>query len=246
MTQNYSLTRSLHNNCFLYFCPPITQFDVEEERKKEKERKRQKPVTIVRNPTVGSDVQTGNSSVPRPPSNPAGTVISADKIPVKGSSPSSSSPSNGSAKNGEDDLLGLNFGSTPASSGLISPLDENPFDAFGSTAASNDFKKASLGEEETDFFNQKVPEKKLDKDSILKIFDSNTMIPPNNSFFNPVAAPSVFASSGVPIIPGNSLPNNNLFPDSQGIQMIPQSNIPMTPVSVSFCSVLSCVLTLIS
>lgn len=229
----------------LYF---VLQFDVEEERKKEKEKKRQKAVTIVKTASTGNEVlSANNSSVPRPHSNPAGTVISADKIPVK---TSSSSPSNGSVKS-ENDLLGLNFGSTEVA------VTDDPFAEFdsrtrspnnGNTGAtpitnSNCPAKTSLADEEADFFNQKVPEKKLDKDSILKMFDSNAMNTPNNAFFNAVAVNPSFGASSSAVIPGNHLHSHSLF---SGVQLLPQQTIltqqsnvipgivpGMTPASIS-------------
>lgn len=145
---------------------------------------------------------SGNSSVPRPHSNPAGTVISADRIPTKNST--STSPSNGSVKSGENDLFGLNFGSpeVPTSN----PANDDPFAELESrtrspnsgslTATSTAVPaKGSLAEEEADFFNQKVPEKKLDKDSILKMFDNNAMNPPSNAFFNPLPVQGILQQS---------------------------------------------------
>lgn len=144
------------------------------------------------------------NSVPRPHSNPASTTISADKVPkdvAKNSAATGSKSSN--------DLLGLGFDFTssatsdaPASSVTSTPVvEEDPFDAFVSASKSTNPPTAApltLAEEESDFFNQKVADKKIDKDSILKMFDcnnfmstssagpfagNNTMTGLNNNFF---------------------------------------------------------------
>ena len=109
---------------------------------------------------------------------PASTTISAEKVPKDSPTLSLS----GSKSN--NDLLGINFGS--ADSGLLdnnnqsnlkgntgSASDGDLFAAFGESGKSNQAKSAK--DEEADFFNQKAPDmsKKLDMNSILKLYDSN-------------------------------------------------------------------------
>ena len=166
------------------------------------------------------------NSVPRPHSNPAGTTISADKVPkdVAKSSVTNSSKSS-------SDLLGLgfDFASSSASDGLASVtstpvVDEDPFDAFVSATKSTNPSTAaplSLADEESDFFNQKFTDKKMDKDSILKMFDSsnfmtttpaapfaanNPMTGLNNNFFSQTANP-VHSNSLLQNGSGHPVPN---------------------------------------
>lgn len=88
---------------------------------------------------------------------------------------------------------------------------DDPFDAFVSAASSSSIEPAKNGNtkvdfssEESDFFNQKVgQEKKLDKESILKIFDSSAPVINNSTyFFNqpPQTAwqPNAFAAAPAP------------------------------------------------
>ena len=153
-------------------------------------------------------VQT--NSVPRPHSNPAGTTISADKVPKDMAKPAAAAQ----ASKSSDDLLGLglDFSSPVDGRPSTSAAEEDPFDAFVSaskTSSSSAAGTLSLADEESDFFNQKVPEKKLDKDSILKIFDSS----------NFVSSIPAAAFAGGNSISGLSSLNNNLFANT-----IPQGN----------------------
>lgn len=125
--------------------------------------------------------------VPRPHSSPASTAINAEKVL------NNKNGSNG-IKPPSSDLLGLNTSSKSNAS------DDDGFDAFVSCApvsagskptgddlvnVSSDTKSASGGKtnEEEDFFSQKAPEqKRLDKESILKLYESSNPVP--NQLFN--------------------------------------------------------------
>ncbi|RWS27874.1 stromal membrane-associated protein 1-like isoform X2 [Leptotrombidium deliense] len=114
--------------------------------------------------------------VPRPHSSPAGTAINAEKVDGKKESKAF------------NDLLGLETPQDGNKSDTVSSNgEEDPFDAFvsaplnstqievavnGTKCDKNDGKS----NDEADFFNQKAPEeKKLDKESILKLYEnSNT------------------------------------------------------------------------
>ena len=157
------------------------------------------------------------NSVPRPHSNPAGTIISASKV-LKDSTHKSSS-------NGED-LLGISFDSSGSNVTTTTSGNEteDPFEAFVSAPSSSE--KANnngkdFSNEESDFFNQKVPEKKLDKESILKIFDSSA---PNvtNAFFNQplqtALQPNAFTAPG--LVSGM---NPIAFPMNQPTSLVPQA-----------------------
>lgn len=109
---------------------------------------------------------------------------------------------------------------------------EDPFDAFVSAQSSGEKATSNNGNgnvgkdfsiEESDFFNQKVPEKKLDKESILKIFDSSA--PPNvtnASFFNQplqtALQPNAFSAPG--LVPGM---NPLAFSVTQPTPLVPQA-----------------------
>lgn len=127
------------------------------------------------------------NSVPRPHSSPASGAINAEKVLNKnGSKPST-------------DLLGLNSSSTTPSikSNASSVTDDDQFDAFVSCApvatkqddlvnTTTTTTPASKTSEEEDFFNQKAPEqKKLDKESILKLYEtSSNLNQPQANLFN--------------------------------------------------------------
>jgi len=177
---------------------PKPAFDIEEERKKEKEKKRSKIVKVQTSSTI---VEVQTNPVPRPHSSPAGTAISAEKVPTN-----SKNVSNG-GKLPSTDLLGLNSGISTKSNG-----SDDDFDAFVSctplSKASDNLVSIVQSEttssvksktnEEEDFFNQKAPEqKKLDKESILKLYESN-----NNS------AQTLFNST-TPLQPVNIASSSN-------------------------------------
>lgn len=179
-------------------------------------------------PKQSASLQT--NSVPRPHSNPAGTTISADKVPKDVAR--NSVMSSMSSKSSNDLLgLGLDFESTPTASEtgqkVSTPaVDEDPFDAFVSATKSTNPSTAplSLADEESDFFNQKVPDKKMDRDSILKMFDASsnymTMTPAapfaannpmaglnnNTPFFAPVSN-AINANTLLQNGSGHTLPN---------------------------------------
>lgn len=157
--------------------------------------------------------------MPRPHSNPAGTTISAEKVPKDGAKNNVTSGS----KSSEDLLgLGLDFSSSPtteAQSVTATPIvEEDPFDAFVSATRSTNAAAAplTLAEEESDFFNQKVTDKKMDKDSILKMFDSSSnFISPN-----PTAA---FGSAPHSTTGLHSL-NNNFF-QAPAANLVPHASL---------------------
>lgn len=152
------------------------------------------------------------NSVPRPHSNPAGTIISASKVPKD----STTSTTTATKSSTGDDLLGISFESSPpsASVGMTSETTEteDPFDAFVTAHSSSSEKVTNNGNsikdfssEEADFFNQKVTEKKLDKESILKIFDASApTVNTNANFFNQplqtALQPNAFSAPG--LVPG--------------------------------------------
>lgn len=158
--------------------------------------------------------------MPRPHSNPAGTTISADKVPKDGAKNNVS----GGSKSSEDLLgLGLDFASSPttepqASVAAIPVAEEDPFDAFVSATKSTNQSAAApltLAEEESDFFNQKVTDKKMDKDSILKMFDSSS------NFMTAGPAAASFGA-GHPTAGLHSLNNNNFF-STPAANLVPQT-----------------------
>lgn len=112
--------------------------------------------------------------------------------------------------------------------------EDDPFDAFVSAPVTATTEEKNLNkpvvddekslDEESDFFNQKAPkDKKLDKESILKLYE-NITLPPQQTLNNmnplgigPVSQPVIsfgqqLPSQGVPVIPQSSLfmPSNPL------------------------------------
>jgi hypothetical protein len=160
--------------------------------------------------------------VPRPHSNPAGTTISADKVPKDVAKNSVT----GSSKSSSDLLgLGLDFSSPTsdhaAASVTSTPvLDEDPFDAFVSASKSTNTpsaKPVSLADEESDFFNQKVPDKKLDRDSILKMFDnSNNFMTATQAVPFAGSNPMTGISANLFAPPAAAHPNNLLQQNGSG------------------------------
>jgi len=164
---------------------PKPAFDIEEERKKEKEKKKNK---IVKGQTNATIVEVQTNPVPRPFSSPAGTAISAEKVAILTTSTAinNKNGTNGVAKPPSSDLLGLT--TTSSSTSRNNSSDDDQFDAFVSCAPVSSNKTDDLvalqventsstkTNEEEDFFNQKAPEqKKLDKESILKLYESSNL-----------------------------------------------------------------------
>lgn len=93
-----------------------------------------------------------------------------------------------SGSKSNNDLLGINFAdSTLISVGNDQSLKCNTGSASDSDLfAAFDSKSKSTKDEEADFFNQKAPDmtKKLDTNSILKLYESNN----TSNFFNPMPA----------------------------------------------------------
>lgn len=147
------------------------------------------------------------------------------------------------SKSSEDLLgLGLDFTSSPTAEGqpvTATPVvEEDPFDAFVSATRSTNAAAAplTLAEEESDFFNQKVTDKKMDKDSILKMFDSSS------NFISPVPTAG-FGSAPHATTGLHSLNNNNFF-QAPAPNLVPhstlvpngsgQQSVPNQQVSPSF------------
>jgi len=164
---------------------PPPAFDIEEERKKEKEKKRNKIVKVQTNSTI---VEVQTNPVPRPHSSPAGTAINAEKV---------LNNKNGSIKPPSSDLLGLNTSTTNSSIKSNTSNDDDQFEAFVSCAPVTATKtdelvniqetstKVATKSDEDDFFSQKMPEqKKLDKESILKLYESSNLNQTQGNPFN--------------------------------------------------------------
>ena len=148
--------------------------------------------------------------VPRPHSSPAGTAINAEKVLNN----NNKNGSNG-IKPPSNDLLGLT--TTSAKSGNTNSTNEDDqFDAFVSCAPVSSATKPDNNlintadvtstrnktNEEEDFFNQKAPEqKKLDKESILKLYGNGNQV--QNNLFN-------LTSSTTPLQPMNVSNSNAL------------------------------------
>jgi stromal membrane-associated protein len=162
---------------------PPPAFDIEEERKKDKEKKKVKSISKT-NSGTSADLQT--NPLPRPATVSASTAIpaaiSVDKVL--------------SAKKPSTDLLGLNVTTSKPSSSVpissaLSSNDDDQFDAFVGCEplVSTDSAPKSKDSEEDDFFKQKAPEeKKLDKESILRLYGNSgttttAQLPPSNSLF---------------------------------------------------------------
>lgn len=139
--------------------------------------------------------------MPRPQSSPAGTIISADKVPKEKKSPKAAplvTAAAAAAGSNNNDLLGISFGNAVDATPSPGNMDDDPFSAFVSAPAEANLVAVNQhgGEslvspvvangshglsDEADFFNQKAPEdKKLDLASILKLYD-NAAPPTNNS-----------------------------------------------------------------
>lgn len=213
---------------------PPPAFDIEEERKKEKEKKKSKAIS---KPAGNSIVEVQTNPVPRPASNAvtSSTIICTDKMLNGNKKPST-------------DLLGL---STPtvAASGtatavtkpvlLNSPSnDDDQFDAFvgcepivsngdngnKGLSPSSSFSVGGKTSEEDDFFSQKAPEeKKLDKESILKLYGSSSIstqplfnLNANLGTNNPLV-PNLVSNPALPNATGgfaaSGLINNNGIPN---------------------------------
>ncbi|RWS10376.1 stromal membrane-associated protein 2-like protein [Dinothrombium tinctorium] len=171
--------------------------------------------------------------VPRPHSSPAGTAINADKVVDGIKSSDQTKPSN--------DLLGLE---TPQNAETASSnSEEDPFDAFVSAPTKSNInenaskcdKKEGKSDEETDFFNQKAPEeKKLDKESILKLYE-NSNLSVNMLNLNSVNQQIPFTNSTPHTgIMGQAFAGQMQPQHTQGVPVIPQGaffNGPTQPIS---------------
>ncbi|XP_054153145.1 stromal membrane-associated protein 1-like isoform X2 [Oppia nitens] len=145
--------------------PPKPAFDIEEELRKEKEKKRNK-VKAFQSPMTTTELQA--NPLPRPNSTGVNNAINADKIVQKVENGKSST-----------DLLGLDI-----SNSLTNKSDDESFGLFVSSAdtkENNENKCDSKikSNEESDFFNQKATgdEKKvMSKESILSLYASASPI----------------------------------------------------------------------
>lgn len=100
------------------------------------------------------------------------------------------SPASLSGSKSNNDLLGINF----ADSALVGSVNNQSLKGNTGSASDGDLFAAfdgkssnSAKDEESDFFNQKAPDmsKKLDTDSILKLYESSNI---SSSFFNQIPA----------------------------------------------------------
>jgi len=171
--------------------------------------------------------------VPRPHSTSAGGTINSDKVPIDG------------CKRASIDLLGLNSNNIIKEKKEPEANEDDPFDAFVSaplsstssfsdstavntskTSSQEESRKENKSAEEEDFFNQKVPvDKKLDKESILKLYESTNLsnIYPLQNTFNPYSCQGFAANNSITNLAAPS--SKPLFANQNGLNIDLSGNI---------------------